>query len=246
MIKIIKSEFYKTKHTWLPWIHIIIPAVYAFLFFLAAKTTGLKNSTDRDIMQNYFVILSVAFPIVIGAITSKVADMEREAGNFQVILSSTESRKSAYFGKLLSLFTGEIFSLTIAVYMFRFLFGYGTFAEWTVGLFLVFAGSIAVYAVHLFVSIKFNGSASIGLGFVETMLAMLCMTGLGDRIWYFIPGAWSARLTATYVIGSKLMDKILFYNEMTKCCIIAVPMTIAILAASVIWFEKWDGRSSND
>lgn len=42
MSRIIKSELYKLKHTWVLWIHLVLPVFYALVFYLASKTTGLK------------------------------------------------------------------------------------------------------------------------------------------------------------------------------------------------------------
>ena len=43
MINILKSEFYKLKHTWIPWAHFILPVLYSLLFYEAATNIGLKN-----------------------------------------------------------------------------------------------------------------------------------------------------------------------------------------------------------
>lgn len=64
MINIIKSEIYKIKHTWLPWIHIILPIAYSSLFYVASKTTGLKNFEESDIIQTYFILLGAVIPII--------------------------------------------------------------------------------------------------------------------------------------------------------------------------------------
>ena len=96
MINILKSEFYKLKHTWIPWAHFILPVLYSLLFYEAATNIGLKNFSGRDIIQNYFVLLGSVLPIICGVITSKIVDMEASAGRFQVLLSTTKSRSNAY------------------------------------------------------------------------------------------------------------------------------------------------------
>ena len=45
-MNVIKSELYKLKHTWVPWIHILLPIIYALLFWGAAKVTTLKNFSN--------------------------------------------------------------------------------------------------------------------------------------------------------------------------------------------------------
>jgi len=109
MMKILKSEFYKLKHTWIPWAHFILPVLYALIFYGAATFTSLKNFSDMDIILNYFVLLGAILPIIFGVITSKVVDMEASAGRFQVILSTTKSRSKAYGGKLIMLLLSFLF-----------------------------------------------------------------------------------------------------------------------------------------
>ena len=47
-----------------------------------------------------------------------------------------------------------------------------------------------------------GGGASIGLGFVETLIALLSITNLGENIWYYLPCTCETRLSATYIVGS--------------------------------------------
>ena len=120
MINIIKSEIYKIKVTWLPWIHIVLPIAYSLLFYVASKTTGLKNFEESDINQTYFVLLGAVIPIILSFITSKVVDMEMCAGKFQVLLSTTKSRSKAYIGKLLVLELGFVISLALAIIILQY------------------------------------------------------------------------------------------------------------------------------
>ena len=118
MIKIIKSEIYKIKGTWLPWIHTVLPIAYSLLFYAVSKTTGLKNFEESDIVQTYFVLLGAVIPIILSFISSKVVDMEIGAGKFQVLLSTTRSRTKAYLGKLLVLELGFVVSISLAIIIF--------------------------------------------------------------------------------------------------------------------------------
>lgn len=246
MVKILKSEFYKIKHTWIPYIHVIIPIVYATIFYGAVKITGLKNYDSVFIIQNYLVLLGVVLPIVCGAITSKSIDMEVNAGNFQVLLSATKSRSKAYGGKLLVLLTGSLLSISLAVLIFGFLFRNQSPTAWLIEGLLLFIGCLSTYMIHLLISIIWGGGASIGLGFIETLIALLSMTTLGEKIWYFLPCTWSSRLSATYLVGSNLSDGTYLNNELSMWFYIAIPMTILILICSLIWFNRWDGKLHSD
>ena len=246
MMNILKSEFYKLKHTWILWAHFILPVLYALLFYGAATFTGLKNFFDMDIIQNYFVLLGAILPIIFGAVTSKVVDMEASAGRFQVILSTTKSRSKAYGGKLIMLLLSFLFSMSLAVFIFAMLFGNQGTMAWLIELLLVFIGCLSTYMIHLWVSIMLGGGASIGLGFVETLIALLSITNLGENIWYFLPCTWSSRLSATYIIGSKLTDSLYLIKELAMWAYVALPITVVIFIGSLLWFNGWDGKSISE
>lgn len=246
MIKIIKSEIYKIKGTWLPWIHIVLPIAYSLLFYLASKTTGLKNFEESDIVQTYFVLLGSVIPIILSFISSKVVDMEMGAGKFQVLLSTTKSRTKAFLGKLLVLELGFVISLSLAILIFAILTGYQHISNWLIEFFLILISSLSLYMIHLWVSIELSSGASIGLGFLETMIALLSMTVIGDSIWYFIPCTWGSRLPALYIIIGKALDPSYFYKELRLWGLIASFIILILFISSIIWFNKWDGKSVSE
>ena len=145
---------------------------------MALKTTGLKNFEERDIIQTYFVLLGAVMPIILSLISSKVVDMEIGAGNFQTLLSTTKSRSKAYIGKLLVLELGFVISLALAIIIFAILTGYQNILDWLIEFFLILISSLSLYMIHLWVSIVLSSGASIGLGFLETMIALLSMLSL--------------------------------------------------------------------
>ena len=244
MMNILKSEFYKLKHTWIPWAHFILPVLYALIFYGAATFTSLKNFSD--IILNYFVLLGAILPIIFGAITSKVVDMEASAGRFQVILSTTKSRSKAYGGKLIMLLLSFLFSISLAVFIFAMLFGNQATMAWLIELLLVFIGCLSTYMIHLWVSLMLGGGASIGLGFVETLIALLSITNLGENIWYFLPCTWASRLSATYIVGSELADSSYLIKEFTMWGYVAIPITVVIFTGSLLWFNRWGGKSISE
>lgn len=246
MINIIKSEIYKIKGTWLPWIHIVLPIAYSLLFYVALKTTGLKNFEESDIIQTYFVLLGAVMPIILSLISSKVVDMEMSAGKFQVLLSTTKSRSKAYIGKLLVLELGFVISLTLAIIIFAVLTGYQNTLDWLIEFSLIVISSLSLYMIHLWVSIVLSSGASIGLGFLETLVALLSMTVIGDSIWYFIPCTWSSRLPAMYIIMRKVSDPSYFYKELRIWSFVASFVILILFISSIIWFNKWDGKSVSE
>lgn len=246
MIKIIKSELYKIKHTWLPWVHIVLPIAYSLLFYGAAKITGLKNFQENDIVETYFVLLGAVIPIILSFITSKVVDMEMSAGKFQVLLSTTKSRSKAYIGKLLVLEFGFVISLSLAIIIFAILTGYQNILDWLIEFFLIVISSLSLYMIHLWVSIVLSSGSSIGLGFLETMIALLSITVIGDSIWYFLPCTWGSRLPAMYITMGKALDPSYFYKELRLWSFAALFIILALFISSIIWFNKWDGKSVSE
>ncbi|WP_237036818.1 lantibiotic immunity ABC transporter MutG family permease subunit [Mediannikoviicoccus vaginalis] len=246
MINIIKSEIYKIKGTWLSWIHIVLPIAYSLLFYVTSKTTGLKNFEESDIIQTYFVLLGAVMPIILSFISSKVVDMEMSAGKFQVLLSTTKSRSKAYIGKLLVLELGFVISLALAIIFFAILTGYQNILDWFIEFFLILISSLSLYMIHLWVSIELSSGASIGLGFLETLVALLSMTVIGDSIWYFIPCTWGSRLPAMYIRLGKALDPSYFYKELRLWGLIASFIILILFISSIIWFNKWDGKSVSE
>ena len=246
MINIIKSEIYKIKGTWLPWIHIVLPIAYSLLFYVASKTTGLKNFEESDIIQTYFILLGAAIPIIISFITSKVADMEISAGKFQMLLSTTKSRTKAYLGKLIVLELGFLISLALAIIIFAILTGYQNNLDWIIQFFLIVISSLSLYMIHLWVSIVLSSGSSIGLGFLETMINLLSLTAIGDSIWYFLPCTWTSRLPAMYITMSKISDWSYFYKELRLWSFVALFILLILFVSSIVWINKWDGKSVSE
>ena len=213
---------------------------------MALKTTGLKNFEESDIIQTYFVLLGAVMPIILSLISSKVVDMEMSAGKFQVLLSTTKSRSKAYIGKLLVLELGFVISLALAIIIFAILTRYQNISDWLIEFFLILISSLSLYMIHLWVSIILSSGASIGLGFLGTLVALLSMTVIGDSIWYFIPCTWGSRLPAMYITMGKALDPSYFYKEFRLWGIIASFIILILFISSIIWFNKWDGKSVSE
>lgn len=249
MIRIIKAEFYRIKHTWLPYLHGLLPILYAGMFYLAATTTSLKNYDVLAISEIYLVLLGAALPIVFGAITAKVADMEANAGGFQVLLGTPLSRIKVYSGKLLVLFLGAFFSISLAVLCFGLLFGQQSLYAWWLEGFLLWLGSLLTYMLHLWLALSFGAGATLGLGFAESLLALLAMTNLGDGIWQFLPATWPARLPATDLLVGHMADPshhLHLSQDFERWFYIALPLTVVIFIASLLWFKCWEGQSRTE
>ncbi len=213
---------------------------------MALKTTGLKIFEERDIIQTYFVLLGAVMPIILSLISSKVVDMEMSAGKFQVLLSTTKSRSKAYIGKLLVLELGFVISIALAIIIFAILTGYQNILDWLIEFSLIVISCLSLYMIHLWVSIVLSSGASIGLGFLETMITLLSITVIGDSIWYFLPCTWTSRLPAIYITMSKVSNWSYFYKELRLWSFVALFIILILFVSSLVWFNKWDGKSVSE
>ena len=243
MINILKSELYKIKHTWLPWLYLFLPILFVIMIYAGFKFTSLSRYSIEDVTLNYLITLGALFPIIIGFITAKVIEMEAEAGCFQIMLTGSQSRTSMYIGKLLSLLLCASLSLVLLQSSFLMFFNYQEFYDLVLELVLIIIGVVPLYLIHLVISLRFGSGASIGLGFFETLIALLAVTSMGDKIWYYLPSSWSSRLCGLYFVD-KISGENLFYYEFFKWSLVATPMIVVILFVSLIWFSKWNGRTN--
>jgi ABC-2 type transport system permease protein len=235
------SDFYKFRHTFLLWIHLFLPIGFALLavIYCSVTVSALKAETD---LRTYLELIGSGFPVVAGLLCSKSADLESEAGNFQVIMSGTVSRSVAYLSKLFSLLISGACSVVMAVGLFGVFFRRASFSFYILATVLLICSSVFLYLLHLFVSFRFGGGASIGLGIFETLVALLALTGLGDGIWYCIPCTWGSRLEGTLTSLRAYPNDTIFLAEVRTWILIAAPMTILALVFSLIWFKQWEGR----
>lgn len=243
LLRSICSDFYKSRHTGLPLVHLLLPlfAAAAFLLYYSVSSWG-----TADKLSAYFEAIGASFPLVIGLVCGRAADQEAQAGAFQNMLCGLKSRSAIFAGKLLSLLFSGLFSISLAVAVFALGFGAVSAEVYVKAGFLLFFGGIFLYILHTFVSLLYGNGASIGLGIAETLVSALALTGLGDRIWYYIPCTWSARFADLVMYGALYPGSGLVSSEMRKCLYIAIPVTVFAFILSLLWFNRWEGRKTYD
>jgi len=225
------------------WIHILIPLAAAVLF-VGYYSVSPWNAEAK--ISGYFEVIGAAFPLMIGLISGKSVEQERQSGNFQTMLCGVKSRSAAYTSKLIVLLMPGIIAIAIAIGVFATGFQTAPGVIYVKAAGLLIAGSVFPYILHLFISLRFGRGASIGLGIVESLISALALTGLGDRGWYYIPCTWSARLCDCLVSIWINPSQAIGYAEIEKCMTVAIPATIAAFLISLLWFQRWDGSRSNE
>lgn len=246
-IRFLHSDFLKIKRSSILWAHILVPLAGIIIFLIPCF---FKPESAASMGGDILGAIAVAFPTLIGLVCSMTAEQESEAGNFQELLTRS-SRLIPFFSMtFMLLLLGLLASLLalcglgggLAVCFHKAPFGPNFYL---LGALLVFGSNLFIYMFHIFLSFRFNGSVSIGVGIVESMLSCLLLTGLGDGIWIFIPCAWGARFTDMFIqksAGERIAAASQLNAGITLCCI----ETALIFIFSIIWFLRWEGKKTEE
>lgn len=252
LIRLMKADFMKMKHTWFYWIHICIPLIGAAVFLLYYSAAPWK-AVDK--ISGYFEALCLAFPILIGIVCEMVIEKESEAGRFKEMLSLQYGKGICFLSKILILLISGLISLFAAVSVFFIGFQYILnqnilpVSFYMIGIGIVFIAQVFIYIFHIGISIRFGRGASIGMGIFEMLVAALLETGLGDGIWQMVPCSWAVRFIEIYFINAgsfmntaETFSAVKFFMEncMTgfRNCII---FTLILGIFSAIWFKSFEG-----
>ncbi|MFP3917749.1 lantibiotic immunity ABC transporter MutG family permease subunit [Lysinibacillus telephonicus] len=247
LIRLLKSEFLKTKRTPFLIIHFLVPIIVSMLF-LAYYSYSPWNYSDKVIA--YLQALTCGYPIIIGLVCAMVSEQEAGAGHFQEMLTSTKIKILGFVSKLLLLL---MFSFG-AIFMSIGIFGIGfigilhenffDFRFYVIAACILFISHVFIYVLHFVVSLHFGKGASIGLGIVESLLVALLLTGLGDGIWSFIPYGWGGHFVSLWSLHWSGAEPSILETGLKTGIIACVCGTLIAFTLSCIWFWKWEGRKS--
>lgn len=246
-MRFLHSDFLKIKRSPILWVHIFVPLAGIILFLFPCF---LKPKYAASIGGDMLGAIAVAFPTLIGLVCSMTAEQESGAGNFQELLTKS-SRLIPFFSMTFMLLLLGLLASLLALYGVDG--GLAAFFHTTqfgpdfylLGALLIFGSNLFIYMFHIFLSFRFNGSVSIGVGITESMLSCLLVTGLGDGIWIFIPCAWGARFTDMFIhksFGERITAASQLNAGVTLCCI----ETALIFVFSIIWFLRWEGKKTEE
>lgn len=246
--RLIKADIIKMKSTQLLWMHLWIPLL-GLAIFLGYYAISPWNSISKT--SGYFEVLCIAFPILIGIITSMAADLEFDAGNYQNLLGGSQIKSLAFLSKYLLFISLGFLSTLIAVFGFYFGFSFidssplPLGAYFTISLVLI-GSSLILYMFHFFLSFRFSKSISIGAGIVEALVCALFRTGMGDGRWPFVPSSWSMRYVMS--IMNKYVNRTgtLIDPSMPLGIIINVIAALLSFILILIWFTKWEGKRAEE
>lgn len=242
LVSYLKADFIKVKYTTLCIAHLVIPIMMAGIF-LAYYAVSPWNAYSK--IQAFYQIMGMGYPFLIGVFCAVTAEQERTAGNYQAMLA-TADRRIPFFSKLLLLILLGVFSVTVASAMFGTGYFWGLKQRavgysfyWIVAA-VMLGSSLFLYILHLFLALRMNQGITIGIGIAESLLSALCLTGLGERVWVYIPAAWAGRMTG-YVLAVCSGTEVPL-SGCRKAAMVCVMVTLVSFIMYGIWACRWDGR----
>lgn len=257
MIKLLLSEWLKTKRTAVRWLTLCMPLVFSILTVIYLSIR--PNSSQEFAFEGFFTIWTVfVIPLGVGVLSGLIVDEEELAGNFNGFLLTAISRTRLYLGKFLLMFLCASVCTFIAVLILCI--GMNLVMEGEIltpvfvmaAIFIVF-GTLPILAIHLWLSFAWGMGASIGMSIGGILMsALFGLTGLGTKIWPFIPWTWPIKLGMlpgicfSDTIQSDSMMELL--QNIKRTIIIGGGSVLfgstIILIGSMIWFNIWEGRTN--
>lgn len=245
-IRIIKSDGYKVIHSALLPVYLIIPIVGAAVFLGYYKVSAWDEAQK---ISAYLQVLFMAFPLLIGIITVMVSEQELQAGSFQVFLCVPGKKYIPHFAKLAVLLIFGLLASFIAVLGFGMMF-------WTMGnkilplslypkaAVLLFIGNLPLYMLQYILSFAYEKGIGLGFGIIGSLLSALLLTGLGDRIWTFLPWSIAIRLCSILVESEAANRSFTNNSGVGKGFLYLLISSILLLFVLKLWSEKWEGRKN--
>lgn len=246
LISCLKADFLKSKRLSIRKAHLIIPLATAVVFTAYYSFSPWDDYNKVDV---YYQVLGMALPFLSGLFCAVVAEQEQAAGNFQLMLGAG-SKAAPFLSKLLLLLSFCAGALIMAAVVFGAALRLTLHGEpfglafHLLAALLLFACSIPLYLLHLYLAFGFNKGVSIGLGLVESLLSALLLTALGDIIWKYVPAAWPARMTAEFVAA--YTGDMSARAELAAVGEIVAGVIVLGTAAYLLWASRWDGSKAAD
>jgi ABC-2 type transport system permease protein len=165
------------------------------LFFLSWFL--LTHSPATSLLHNYFLTLTIIFPVILSLAVYIPFGTERKCGKYKELLASPWGRKIGLTSKIVILLIFDFGALLISVFAIKVGLDIGleySLLTITHALYLtliIFAGQLTLLVFHVWISLQFNKGVVIFIGVVEMLLNAILMTDFGNGIWKYIPCSWS-------------------------------------------------------
>lgn len=247
LLRQMRADWLKTRRTPLRFAILAAPAAYALLILLYYANRRTTPELPRDMLGAFSEGWTAMLPLAVGLLAGLLALQEEHAGNFAALLGSTAPRPVVYAARLLQLVlihTGSVLSATALL-----LLGMRVWLRVPTpdaGLFFASAllaaiGALPLIALHLWFGLGAGWGASVGAGGAGLLVgAIVGATGVGDRIWPFVPWAWPVRLSMVPLAPNVPAD------ALTRGLALSLIAFVLLAAGGTAWFSRWEGRRGED
>ncbi|WGX77790.1 lantibiotic immunity ABC transporter MutG family permease subunit (plasmid) [Paraclostridium bifermentans] len=261
LVRAIISNWMKTKRTAFRYIVVLVPVLFSMLFLACISTYKPDYTFQIKAYNLYFQVIGTGLPMMAGILTVLNIVGEDSAGEFKRLLIVPLSRNTIYLGKLFMIILITIIDMFVSVGIIllgiKFIYTevyiqYGVFLEGT--LFTTIA-SLFLYGLYLIISMEFGIGFTMQITVGGTLLGALMQTGLGDKVWQFIPWAWPGRLGIIPIFNLEKVEKFkdvdsnvlknLFIEVLGQGIPIAVISFLVICIIGIVWFKRWEGMKSS-
>ncbi len=237
-----KSEIYKFVHSNLIYIHLFIP-VLGIAVFLSYYKISLWSETDK--VSAYLQALAIAYPVLISIITTMSVELELQAGHFQMLFTVAVKVSTTHLVKLFLLLMTGLVSVFVAVLGFAIGFkfmGNDLFLTsfYLKAALLLFLGNLPLYILHYIVGFAFNKGVGLGVGIVGSLISALLLTGLGEKIWFYMLWSISVRLCSILVKCEELDIKFTDWINVEKGFLFISIASIILIMLLILWSNKWE------
>lgn len=261
-MRIIISEWVKTKRTPVRWLAFFTPVIFAAFIVWYFSLRVITKDIQVSIFQAFFEVwTALVIPLDTGLISGIMIHQEELAGGFNGFIGSKLPRRDLYLGKLtmLILLTSTSTLLAVLALLVGSSFVLNIRISWPIFIIaaiMAMIGTLPLLAFHLWISFAWGMGASIAIGGGGALIAALMATSLGNNIWQYVPWAWPVHFTGVagtyllYLHGMKSPPETIYsgfiVDQAIKGLVPAAVFFASMLAGGLIWFKRWEGRKISD
>lgn len=241
----IKSSFYSLIHSPVLLVSTLAPLCGAlvFLLYYAVRSLSLLYK-----FSFFTISLAGIFPLMIAVIVTIIEGAEATSG-FGIILTAPSFKFQPHVAKLFAILVFGLFSSLFAMSVFCL----GMHIEGNTALSFIdcletgailLLGNIPLCFLQYIISFSFGKGASLGFGIIGTVLSMVFLTGIGEKIRMFLPWGFSGEFLNCFISSKQGVGVTVNYTSLTQTVISCVIATVVLAAFLIIWANRYEGRKT--
>lgn len=238
-MRVIYSNWLRTKRTNVRYISLFCPIIYAVLLGIYNVMSGTFKG---ELFESFFSIFGVLSCFSMSFFVPMVYEPDKKAGFYANELRSSAGRKKNFAGKFFFIALLYLFIEFMAVFIFSFIILLFKNTEFNV-LFIVIMFLLGYFTmlpmilIYQVVNLKYSYSGSILLGCLTVLASILLgTTGLGAGLWKILPFTWNIRINYLMVKSMISLRGVLFY------ILISLIITVILFIMCLLWYNKWEAK----